>query len=246
MDKLKQYLQNYGRFLSLEDSLPQWEQERAELKVRIGELSLNREQKKWELEHLENPGFFRRLLGKSEEKKEKLTKQLREVTAALNAAKWELEALEKRIDEGKQELEALSGSRERYLQAKQDAQLSTMQESQLVMEEIAAFTPAAIAAADRVLAALEEARPWMQKDVRYTGVSSVNRKMECLALAAENAHRLVALLGILPEGCANIGNYLKAPDGYVDAVTMEYAKLDRLNNAINQVRETRNQLGMLQ
>ena len=64
-----------------------------------------------------------------------------------------------------------------YARAKQAASLSTMQESQLMMEELAAFTPAAIAAADRVLEALENARPWMRADVRYTGVSSGNRKM---------------------------------------------------------------------
>lgn len=246
MEKLTGLLKNYGRFLELEDSLPHWEQQLGELKVRIGELRLNRDQKQWELDRQENPGFFQRLLGKTEEKKEKLGKQLREVTAALNAAQWEREELEKRIAAGKRELEALRDSREAYAQAKQAAALTSIQESQLVMEEIAAFTPAAIAAADRILDALEAARPWMQKDVRYTGVYDDNRKLEFLSLAAANARRLMTLLEMLPEGCANAGSYLKAPEGYVDAVTMEYAKLDRLNNAITQVWETRNQLGMLQ
>lgn len=246
MEKLIELLKNYSRSLELEDSVPQWEQEYAELKVRVGELKLNQAQKKWDLEHLENPGFFLRLLEKTEEKKEKLTKQLREVSAALTAAQWELEALEKKLENGKGELEDLAGSREAYTRAKQAAVLTTMEESQLMMEELAAFTPAAIAAADRVIEALEEARPWLRADVRYTGVSSANRKMELLALAEENAGRLVELIRMMPEGCANVGSYLKAPGGYVDAVTMEYAKLDRLNNAIDQVRETRNQLRMLQ
>lgn len=246
MENLVALLKNYGRVLELEDSIPQWEQEYAELKIRIGELQLNRAQKKWDLEHLENPGFFRRLLGKTEEKKEKLTKQLSEVTGALTAAKWELEAMEKKLEAGKRELEALDGTLEAYARAKQAASLSTMQESQLIMEELAAFTPAAIAAADRVLEALENARPWMRADVRYTGVSSGNRKMEFLALAAENAARLVELIRMMPEGCANVGSYLRSPEHYVDAVTMEYAKLDRLNDAMEQVRETRNQLRMLQ
>lgn len=246
MEKLVELLKKYSRFLELEDNIPQWEQEYAELKVRIGELRLNQAQKKWDLEHLENPGFFRRLLGKTEEKKEKLTKQLREVTAALSAAQWEREEMEKKLESGKRELETLTGTLEAYAQAKREATLTTMEESQLMMEELAAFTPAAIAAAERVIGALEEARPWLRADVRYTGVSSGNRKMELLALAAENARRLVELIHMMPEGCASVGSYLKAPDGYVDAVTMEYAKLDRLNNAIEQVRETRNQLRMLQ
>ena len=246
MDDLIKKLRDFARFLELEDSIPYWEQQRGELKLRLGELRLSRDQKQWDLDHLENPGFLRRLLGKTEEKKEKLSAQLSQVKAALTAAQWELDALEKRLEEGRVALEALSGSRETYVLAKQETALTALQEGQVMMEEIAAFTPAAIAAADRVLEALEEARPWMQKDVRYTGVSPANRKMECLARAAENARRLVQLLGILPQGCADVGSYLKAPEGYVDAVTMEYAKLDRLNNAMDQVRQTRNQLGMLQ
>lgn len=246
MDKILACLHQYGRFLELEDALPHWEQQRCDQKTRLDELRLNQAQKKWDLEHLETPGFFQRLLGKTEEKKEKLTKQLREVTSALNAAQWELEALDKQIESGRQELEALVGSREAYARAKREASLTSVQESQLMMEEIAAFTPAALAAADRVIEALEEARPWMQTDVRYTGVYSGNRKMEFLALAAENARRLVEILSAMPEGCANVGNYLRSPEHYVDAATMEYAKLDRLNSAMDQVRETRNQLRMLQ
>lgn len=246
MDKILNCLHNYGRYLELEDAIPHWQQQRAEQKTRLDELRLNRAQKKWDLDHLENPGFFQRLLGKSEEKKEKLAKQLREVTAALNAAQWELEALDKQIESGKQELEALAGSREAYARARQEAALTTIQESQLMLQEIAALTPVALAAADRVIEALEEARPWMQNDIRYTAVSSGNRKMEYLALAAENAGRLVEILAAMPEGCANVGSYLRSPEGYVDAATMEYAKLDRLNSAMDQVRETRNQLRMLQ
>ena len=246
MDHLIEKLGDYARYLALEDSIPYWQQQRSDLKVRLGELRLSRDRKQWDLDHLENPGFFQRLLGKAEEKKEKLTRQISQVKAALNAAQWELETLDKKLEDAKREKEALSGSREAYALAKQAAVLTTMEESQLMMQEIAAFVPAAITAADRVLEALEDARPWMQKDVRYTGVSSANRKLECLARAAENARRLVQILDILPESCASVGSYLQAPEGYVGAVTMEYAKLDRLNSAIEQVRQTRNQLGMLQ
>ena len=246
MDKIIACLKNYGRYLELEDSIPYWAQQCADGKVRLGELRLNQAQKKWELEHLDNPGFFRRLLGRTEEKKERLTKQLREVTAAMSAAQMEQETLERRLEAGKRELESLAGSRESYTRAKQEALLTTAEESQLMMQEIAALTPAALAAADRILEALEEAGSWMRVDVRGTGVGSENRKMEFLALAAENARRLTDLVNTLPQGCADIGSYLKNPEGYVDAVTMEYAKLDRLNDAMEQVRQTRNQLRMLQ
>lgn len=246
MEELIKTLHDYGRFLSLQDLIPQWEQQFAEQKVRIGELRLNRDQKQWELDNMENPGFFRRLLGKTEEKKDRLGQQLREVTAALNAAQWEQQDLQQKIESAKTELETLSYSRKTYIEEKNRTILTTMQESQLAMEEIASFTPAALAAADRIIASLEEARHWMQEDVRYKGVRPNNRKMECLTEAARNSARLVEIIAMLPEGCASVGSYLRAPEGYVDAVTMEYAKLDRLNNAVNQVRETRNQLRMLQ
>ncbi|MBR2420945.1 MAG: hypothetical protein IKB09_01170 [Oscillospiraceae bacterium] len=246
MEELIKSLQEYGRFLSLQDLLPQWEQAFSRQKIRIAELRLNRDQKQWELEHLENPGFFRRILGKTEEKKERLTHQLREITAALTAAQWEQQDLNQKIESAKTELEALSNSEKTYIDLKKETILTTMQENQLLLEEIATFTPTALAAADRLLSSLEEARHWMQEDVRYKGVRSNNRKMECLSEAAGNARRLVQMIGMLPEGCAAVGSYLHSPEGYVDAVTMEYAKLDRLNNAVNQVRETRNQLRMLQ
>lgn len=246
MVELIKRLRAYGRFLELTDNIPYWEAQIPELKERIEELKWNRDSKEIELMGLKNPNFFQKLFGGLEEKKEKLAQQLSQSTAAWNAAKWELEDLEKKLTAGKQELETLTDSREVYAEAKQAAVLTTMQESQLMMEEIATFTPVAISAADRCLEALEDTRPWMRQDALRTGVSGSNRKMEFLAKAEENAVRLVQILSIMPEGCANVGSYLRSPSGYVDAVTMEYARLDRLNNAIDQVRETRNQLRMLQ
>lgn len=246
MEELITRLHRYGRLLELEDSIPHWEQQRPELLARVRELKNNGEWKQIELSNLEEPNFFQRVFGRVEEKKEKLHKQVREITAAHTAAKWELEDLERKLEDGKQELEALSGSREAYARAKQEAKLTAIQESQLMMQEIAAFTPVALAAAERVIDALEEARPWMRKDANSRGVAHGNRKMEFISLAAANARKLVEILSIMPEGCAAVGSYLRDPANYIDAVTSEFKKLDRLNNAIDQVRETRNQLRMLQ
>lgn len=246
MEALLEKLRAYGRFLELKDQLPHWESQIGDLKTRIRELKLNRDLKEIELSNLKDPNFFQRLFGRTEEKKEKLGQQVSQATAAWTAAKWELEDLEKRINAGKQELEALSGCREAYAQAKAEAQLTTIQEGQLMMEELAAFTPAALMAAQRILDALEDARPWMQKDALSKGVGQDNRKLACLAAAQRSAESLVQILGILPEGSANIGAYLRAPESYITAVTLETKQLDRLNNAISQVRETRNQLTMLQ
>lgn len=246
MEELITCLRAYGRFLELEDQIPYWEQQLPELRQRIRELSINRDGKQFALNGLENPNFFRRLLGRGEAKKDKLGKQLREATAALNAAQWEWKDLEGKIGKGKQELESLSGSREAYEKAKKKVVLSSVQESQLMMEEIAAFLPAALSAADRILEALEGARFWMQEDAHRSGVGQNNRKLECLSRAAENARRLGSILHMMPEGVANMGGYLLAPDGFTTGVTSEFGQLDRLNLAISQIQETRNQLRMLQ
>lgn len=246
MEALTRLLNNYGRFLELEDSVPYWEAQKPELLARIRELKLNRDGKEIDLSNWEAPNFFQRLLGRVEEKKERLYKQLREATAAHEAAKQELDALEKKIAAGKRELESLTGSREAYEQAKGEAVLTTAQESQLMMQELAAFTPVALAAAERILEALEDARFWMQKDAVSRGVRPENRKMEFLSRAEENAQRLCSILSIMPEGCANIGSYLKSPKAYIYSVSSEFGQLDRLNLAVDQVRETRNQLRMLQ
>lgn len=246
MEKLVKLLKDYGRFLELEDSIPYWSQQLPELKMRIRELRLNRDLKECDLKQLEDPNFFRRLFGRTEEKKEKLGTQLREITAALQAAQWELKSLEEKIASGKQELETLRSCRKIYAQAKQETALTSLQEGQLVMEEIAAFTPAALAAADRVLEALEDARYWMQQDALRKNVLPDNRKLEFLGIAGESALRLRDILSVMPEGCGSIGSYLRNPEIYIDEVTSEYKKLDRLNSAIDQVRETRNQLRMLQ
>lgn len=246
METLMEKLGKYGRFLELSDNVPYWESQIPALKERISELEWNRRGKEAELAGLQDPNFFQRIFGKVEEKKDKLHQQLSQATAAWNAARWELEALEKKIAEGIREIESLCASREEYETAKTEAVLSTAQESQLMMAELTAFTPAAIAAAERCLEALEDTRPWMRRDAVRTGVSEANQKMACLARAEENARRLVAILSIMPEGVASIGAYLRSPEGYVDAVTSEFKRLDRLNSAIDQVRETRNQLRMLQ
>lgn len=246
MEALTVKLKACGRYLELEAGIPNWEAQRPELLEKIRNLELNRNCKQIDLDALENPNFFQRLLGRAEEKKEKLHIQLREITAALNAAQWELKDLNARIAAGKQELETLAGSREAYARAKQETVLTSIQEGQLMMEELAAFTPAALAAAERIIDALDSARIWMQEDARYKGVRPGNRKLEFLALAEENASRLLELLSLMPEGCAQVGSYLRAPGSYITGVTSEFKQLDRLNNAISQVVETRNQLRMLQ
>lgn len=242
MEDLLSKMKSYSRFLELEDSIPYREAQIPELKARLSEMKWNLHQKEAELLNLQEPNFFQRMFGRAEEKKEKLSKQIREITAARTAALWELESLEQQIQSEKQEKEALAGSREGYEAAKAEAVLTPAQESRLMMEEITAFVPVALETAWHVLEALEDTRPWMSRDAQTTRISENNRKMECLAKAEDAGQRLLELLTVLPEGIAEPGSYLKAPHAYIYGVASEFKQLDRLEQAQEQVRTVRNQL----
>ena len=245
MDDLLKKLNAYSRFLELEDSIPYWEAQIPELKDRVEEMKWNLQQKELELLQLKEPNFFQRIFGRAEEQKEKLAKQIRELTAARTAAQWELEGLEKQIEAGKQEFENLSGSREAYEAAKGETVLTPAQESRLMMEEITAFVPVALETAWHILEALEDARPWMRKDAMSSRVWEGNRRMECLGKAEAAANRLRGILSVLPEGVADVGSYLKAPNAFICGVTSEFKQLDRLELAQEQIRNVRNQLKLL-
>lgn len=241
MEELLTKLHEYSHFLELEDNIPYWESRIPELEVRIEELKWNLQQKELELLQLKNPNFFQRIFGKAEEKKEILSKQIREITSAQTAAQWDLDALKKKIAAGKQELEALEGSLEAYETAKADTVLTIAQESRLMMESISAFAPLALETAWRALMTLEEARPW----IRSTGVLEGGRKMELLYHAQDYTRRLLKILAVLPEGAASPGSSFENLYGYICGATSEYKQLDLLEKAQEQLRTLRNQLKLL-
>ena len=241
MEELLKKLKNCSRLMELEDSIPYWESRIPEQRNRIGEMQWNLRQKEQALAACENPTVFQRLLGRAEEKKKLLNRQLQELTSARMAAQWELEGLEKKIQAGKQERLDLSDSREVYATARVEAILTPAQESRLMMEEISAFVPLAMETAWRILDALEESRPWMQRDT----VGQNSRKTECLARAEEGARQLCEILSLLPEGIAPVGSYLSDPYAYLWDVNSEEEQLERLNRAREQLRTLQNQLKLV-
>ena len=242
MEELLEKLRSYSCFLDLEDSIPYWEAQKPELEDRIAEMQWNRQQKELELLQLKAPNFFERFFGRAEEKKEKLAHQIREITSASMAAQWELESLEKKIAEGKQELEALAGSEKAYKTAKAEMALNTAQESRLLMEQISAFGPLALETAWRALMTLEEARPWIRSNRLMVEGS---RKMELLYRAQDHARRLRKMLAALPEGAAGDSSRLENLYDYICGATSEYKQQDRLENVQIELRTLRNQLKLL-
>lgn len=241
MDELLKKMKDYSRFLELEDGIPYWESQKPELEDRIAEMKWNKQQKELALLQLKYPNFFQRVFGRTEEKKEILGQQLREITAALTAAQWELEGLEKKIKTGTAELETLAGSRGAYAAAKVEATLTPAQESRLMMEEISTFTPIALETVNRAVEALEAARPWMRSEHVCDG----DRKMECLYLAQDYTRRLLEILAAMPEGVASPGSSFANLYDYVCGVTSQFKQLDRVNHVIEQLCNVRNQLKLL-
>lgn len=241
MDELLNKMKDYCRFLELEDSIPYWESQIPELEERIAEMKWNRQQKELALLQLKDPNFFQRMFGKAEEKKEMLSQQIREITAAQTAAQWELEGFRKKIETGTAELEKLADSQQAYEAAKHAAGLSIAQESQWMMASISAFAPLALETAGRAIQVLEEARPW----IRSTRLLEGSRKMELLYRAQNCTRRLLNILAALPEGAASPGSSFENLYGYICGVTSEYKQLDRLENAQIQLRTVRNQLKLL-
>ncbi len=242
MDDLLKKLKDYSRFLELEDSIPYWESQIPELQARISEMNWNLQQKELEQLQLKEPNFIQRMFGRAEEKKEKLSKQIREITSARTAAQWELESLKKQIETGKQELDALTGSGEAYEAVRNGLVLSVAQESRLMMEQISTLTPLALETAWRALMVLEEARPWIRSNrVMVDG----SRKMELLYRAQDHSRRLLKILAALPEGAASPSGKLEHLYDYICGATSEYKQQDRLENVQIELRALRNQLKLL-
>lgn len=234
MEALLRKLDSFSRQLELEDNLPHWEGQKAELQARISELEENKRKKERELGLLKEPNLFHKLLGKSEEKRGRFRKQIEEITAAQTAACWELESITAKIESGEQELANLAGSRAAYEEAKTNVVLTPAQESRIMMAEITAFAPAALRTAERLLENLENARFYMAKE-------QDNREIVCLQDAEAAANRLRDIVSVLPEGVATVGSYLRSPRDYISGDH----PLARLHEAQEQIRNVSNQLRLL-
>ena len=219
----------YGRFLELEGKIPEMEEQARSLRESLREMRLDMELKEIAMKNLEDAGLFQRLLGRLDQKKEKAASDWREAKAAFEIASRKQEELEYALKQSKEELEALAGSRAEY-------------EAEGCPKEVEAFLSAALEAAERCIDALNNMLPYARRDARTTYVRQGNRKMEFMAKAAENAQALKQILGLMPEGIVELGSYFQYPEHYITAVTSEYQQLDRVERAMNQVREVRAKL----
>lgn len=238
MERVLQELKNYSRWLQLEVKIPDLEEALAEAKdFRIG-ADGNVRVAQWEMERLEKPGFFQRLKGDLEDRKEEVRRQMRTAQTQLQQAQEEEELRRKALEDARAEFTELSGSWNTYLQEKERF-------GQTVEGEKELLTGICMGLTKDCQEALEQARPWMRQDTLRRGVSFENRKLEFLALAADRAVRINAILEQLPEDAVEKPAYLRNPEGYVTGYTMEFKQLDQVNNAIEQIWDLRQKLKAL-
>ena len=196
MEQILQELRNYSRWLNLEASLPRLEEALAEAKALRIDAGGQVRVAQWELDRLERPGFFQRLKGDLEEKKTEAYREYRAAQVKYQNAQEEVSLRKQELEEARAEFTALSDSWDAYLREKGN--------SDFTEEETELLSGICIGLVNDCLNALEQARPWMQMDVRYTYVREDNRKLEFLGIARERAARILAILEQLPEG--SVGN----------------------------------------
>ena len=229
MEPLLEKLQAYSRFLELEDALSCREAQLPELQTRLSELRENLQKKQLELQNQKKTTFLQKILGNTEKARERLQKQVQEITAAITAAQWEITALEKKLAAGKQELQTLQNSRERYESAKGEMDLTPAQESRLMMAEISAFVPAARKKVERALDTLETVRLWTQQGAETT---------DCVKEAETAAVHLREILSVLPAGITSASSYLQNPETYLQGTLP-------MENAMEQLLTIQTQLRLL-
>lgn len=238
MEQVLRELKHYSRWLQLETELPRLEAALEEAKDLRIEARGSVRVIQWELDRLEKPGFFQRLKGDLEERKDEFRREYRTAQAKAQQAQEEVALRERELEEARQEFAALSSSWEAYLREK-------ARFGEAVEGELGLLAAIGIGLTIDCQEALEQARPWMRVDVMRTGVGYDNRKLEFLGIAGERAGRVLAVLRQLPEGLVEIPGYLKNPMGFITGYTMEFKQLDQVNLAIEQVRELRQELKKL-
>ena len=235
MERVLQELKNYSRWLQLQGKLPCLEDALAEAKALRIDAAGRVRVAQWELERLENPGFFQRLKGDTEERREAFRREYRTAQIQHQNAQEEVRLREKELQDAQAEYTALSGSWDAYLQEK--ARFAGVVDGERTL-----LAGIGIGLTNDCLEALEQARPWMRVDVMRRGVGQDNRKLEFLGIARERAGRIRALLEQLPAGTAEIPGYLRNPDGFILGYAMEFKQLDQVNLAIEQMYSLRSRL----
>ena len=246
MAQLQELLANAAKLEELELQIPELQIRQKELQENLARQKEERDWARLEAKNLEEPGFFLRLFGKAEQKREKAQEEARQAAAAYEHTKREVENLEYQMDILQKNCDALSGSREAYELARTEYLAGADGAAQQLREwEIDAFRPVAIETVRKIRQALYAARGWMQKEIQNRYYNRETRRMACFQMADEYAEKLQSLTKYFPEGKVTLGASMSSPHAYIREVSTNLSQVDRLNIAIEQSLRVQEQLESL-
>lgn len=216
--------------------------------------------------------FFYNVIGKMDEALTREREEAYAARVKYDAAVRELAAVEEDLERREAERRQLLGSEERYAQAlaeKADAlkkaggpaaeellrleeKLAGLQHRQKELKEAVEAGRAALGTADEVLAALDSAGDWATVDLFGGGLVTDLIKHDHLDEAQGLVEQLQVELGrfrteladveIRSDLKVNIDGFLRFADYFFDGLFVDLAVMDRIENAQQQVEETRNQI----
>lgn len=183
--------------------------------------------------------FFDKLSGKYVEKLETLTRRASAADSALGTLLRSLEAEEAALTEVNGEMDALGNA----LDIAAQAEALEQEERELILRKTASVMAERLNyLLQKAEAALEEGREWARPNNRidvapgYTKGQLLSQAEGCARECGE-CLGYISRCGILLE----IHPYFQNPSGYIHGVAAQYAELDRINRALDGIRQTKRQ-----
>jgi len=225
------------RMQELEAHLPQLKNRLDQAKETLSQSQLQHAVAKYELEKLENPGFFRRILGVSHEAIAVARQKVYTAASTRDLAQAEKARLQEQTETSQRELESLVGTEEALLTF-----LEAHTDRDFLMSVQHLTCQLALVESRSILEALEAARGGARNDALTDRVPPGSKKLDYFNYAQERLQYLLRLLAQIHGHNIALDGYLHYGTAYITGVTSEFKQLDRLNNAIDQIREVRSQL----
>ena len=260
--KLQQMLDKVERKIYLDRMVEQMLPQRATLREKCLMLENDMYREDRDVQNLEGnsiTGFFLDIFGKREERLEKEKQEAYSARMKYNAAKYELDSIDRLIDSYSRELESLKNS-ESELQSVLDAhmsdignesnialqvQLSLLKGKKLEMEEAIEAGHKVIACADTILSYLDKADSWSTADFFLDSFLVDMAKHDNIDKATTQINNLQTLLGRFRSELAdvtidknisiNIDSFTTFADYFWDGIFSNMEVQRKISDATKQV-----------
>ena len=241
MDHITQQIDDFqtriNRMQELKMCLPRLQSQLQQAKESLTQLQLQSAVAKYELEKLENPGFFRRILGISHEAIVVARQRVYTAASAREQAQSEKIRLQEQTEAAERELESLGGILEEFL-----AFMEASSDTDLLLSAQRLSCQVALEEAWTIIEALDAARGGARTDALTDRVPPGMKKLDYFNFAQEHLQYLLRLLAQIRRHDITMDGYLRYGTDYITGVTSEFKQLDRLVISIDQIRDVRAKL----